>query len=117
MHLGATPDGRKIVGLRMEPGRAYVVDNGDVRYFDAPRSLRTEAWDITPSSVVVGVMVDSASVTHGYVLENGRFTVIDAPGAKSTVTFGINAQGDIVGGFLTTDGRRLGYVASRAGRR
>ena len=113
MHNGATPDGTKLVGVLSERGEAYVVDRGVLSTFRAPDAKRTEAWDINQQGVIVGVLVDSQSASHGFVLENGRYTRVDFPGAKSTVTFGINAGGDIVGAFETADGQRRAYLARR----
>jgi uncharacterized membrane protein len=75
--------------------------------------VSTEAWDISPSGVIVGTYADAASVSHGFVLENGRYTTLDVPGAKNTVAFGINARGEVVGGFEAADGQRRGFIARR----
>lgn len=110
---GATPDGRKMVGLVMDTHRGFVIDRGSFKQFDAPGAVRTEAWDINPSGTIVGVAVGPDSTTHGFVMDRGRFSPIDFPGATSTVAFGINARGDIVGGFVDAAGQRHGYVARR----
>ena len=113
MHNGATPDGRRIVGLRMDTGQGYIFEDGKVTYLVAPASTSTEAWDINASGVIVGTMVDSASVEHGFVFENGTFIRLDMPESKSTIAFGINAKGDIVGGFDNADGKRRAFIASK----
>lgn len=115
MHNGATPDGRRLVGLRMDTGQGYIFEDGKVTYLVAPASTSTEAWDINASGVIVGTMTDSASVEHGFVFENGAFTPLDAPDSKSTIAFGINAKGDIVGGFDNSEGKRRAFIARRAG--
>lgn len=113
MHNGSTPDGHKMVGIVMDTGEAYTVEAGVLRTFMAPEAKKTEAWDISPSGVIVGAFVDAASVSHGFVLENGRYTTLDVPGAKNTVAFGVNTRGDIVGGFQASDGQRRGFIAKR----
>jgi probable HAF family extracellular repeat protein len=126
MHNGATPDGRKIVGLftdmDMTPnkGRAYLIEDGIFTPFDAPGSRHTEAWDMNPAGTIVGLFQDALAPfgVHGYVLERGDFTTIDYPGAVYTDVFGINPRGDIVGKFREFAGGPFhGYVATRvAGR-
>ncbi len=112
MHNGGTPDGTKTVGALTERGEAYVIDRGALTTFKAPNTKLTEAWDVNRSGVIVGVLEEGDSVTHGYVLRDGRYTRIDVPNAKSTVTFGINDKGEIVGSFDTADGQRRGYRAT-----
>jgi uncharacterized membrane protein len=113
MHNGSTPDGDKIVGIVMDTDEAYTVEGGVLSTFMAPEAKKTEAWDISPSGVIVGAFVDAASVSHGFVLENGRYTTLDFPGGKNTVVFGINTRGDVVGGFQTSDGQRRGFIGKR----
>jgi uncharacterized membrane protein len=113
MNNGGTPDGTRIAGLLMDRGLAYIAEEGVLSTFSAPGAAKTEAWDMNPSGIVVGVFVDGASVSHGYVLEDGRFTPLDYPGATNTVAFGINARGDVVGGWDGLDGQRRGFVATR----
>ena len=113
MHNGATPDGRRIVGLRMDTAQGYILEDGKVTYLVAPASTATEAWDINASGVIVGTRVDSASVEHGFVFEKGAFTALDVPSSKSTIAFGINASGDIVGGFDNAEGKRRAFIARR----
>ncbi len=111
MSNGGTPDGRTIVGLVMDTRRAFIVDGGVLSPFDAPGSVRTEAWDINPSGTVVGLYEDSTSATHGYLRQGGTFTTVDYPGATSTMIFGINAAGDLVGAAKDGAGMQHGFVA------
>jgi uncharacterized membrane protein len=113
MSNGGTPDGRTVVGLVMDTRRAFIVDEGVLSLFDAPGSVRTEAWDINPSGTVVGLFEDSTSATHGYLRQGETFTTIDYPGAASTMVFGINAAGDLVGAAKDSTGKPHGFVAKR----
>jgi uncharacterized membrane protein len=114
MTNGATPDGRKAVGLILGERRSAFIAEGDrVTHLEAPGSTSTEAWDINAAGLIVGAMVDSAKVTRGFVLKGGRWTTIHPPASRSTVAFGINARGEIVGGWEDTLGRRRAYIAAR----
>ncbi|HSE27887.1 MAG TPA: hypothetical protein VLA95_06620 [Gemmatimonadales bacterium] len=113
MSNGGTPDGRTVVGLVMDVRRAFIVEGGILSLFDAPGSVRTEAWDVDPSGTVVGLFEDSTSATHGYLRQGGSFTRIDYPGAASTMVFGINAAGDLVGAAKDSAGKQHGFVARR----
>jgi probable HAF family extracellular repeat protein len=113
MSNGGTPDGRKVVGLVMDTRRAFFMEAGVVSLFDAPGSVRTEAWDINPSGAVVGLFEDSTGATHGYLRQGGTFTTVDYPGAASTMVFGINAAGDLVGAAKDSAGTQHGFLATR----
>jgi hypothetical protein len=122
MHNGATPSGHRITGLFTNmtgKRRAYVLEDGVFTPFDAPNSVATQAWDMSPSGTIVGLFVDAASLTHGFVLDRGQFSRIDYPLTPSTNpnytdVFGINASGDIVGKFGEgPNGPFHGYVATR----
>lgn len=122
MNNGATPGGRKVVGLFTDmatgKGRAYLIENGDFTPFDAPLSSYTDAWDISPNGTIVGSFGEATAPSrfHGYVLKRGEFTTIDFPLSAYTDVFGINASGDIVGKFKeTATGPFHGYVAVRTG--
>ncbi|MEX1186805.1 MAG: hypothetical protein WEA80_09470 [Gemmatimonadaceae bacterium] len=110
MHNGATPDGRRIVGFDMATSRAYLIADGVFTYFAVPGSVVTEAWDMNTSGTIVGMFVDSGSVTHGFVLQDGDYVSVDYPNAKSTVAFGTNTSGDIVGAFTDASGGRRAYI-------
>ncbi|MDP9202501.1 MAG: hypothetical protein M3P26_11305 [Gemmatimonadota bacterium] len=116
MHNGATPSLHRITGLFTDgtgKGRAYVIEGGVFTPFDAPNSVFTAAWDMSPSGTIVGLFADAASHTHGFVLERGQFTTIDYPGSTYTDIFGINASGDLVGKYReTASGPFHGYVAT-----
>ncbi len=113
MSNGGTPDGRTVVGLVMDTRRAFIADGGELSLFDAPGSVRTEAWDINASGTVVGLFEDSTSRTHGYLRQGEAFTPVDYPGATSTMIFGINAAGDLVGAATDSAGVQHGFVAKR----
>jgi probable HAF family extracellular repeat protein len=113
MYSGATPDGRRTVGLLAIEGRAFIADGQRVTQLEAPGSSTTEAWDINASGTIVGVRVDHDEVAHGFVYENGRWITLSVPGARSSAAFGINAHGTIVGVSEDAEGVRRGYLASR----
>lgn len=138
MTNGATPDGRRMAGLVMDgtrevqkpgqavgpagvnwrkyAGRAFVVDDGVLSLFDVPGALRTEAWDVSPSGMIVGMFQDSSTAAHGFIREGETFTTIDFPGAAATMVFGTNAAGDLVGNATDSTGRTHGFVARRRNR-
>jgi len=115
MNNGALPGGDVIVGLYTEMetnrGRGYVLNNGDFIPFDAPGSVFTAAWDISPSGVVVGVYRDTAQKFHGFRWDGDGFSAIDYPTAVATRAFGVDARGDIVGAYLDSANRTHGFVA------
>lgn len=116
MSNGGTPDRRMIVGLVMDTGRAFVVNDGVVTFFDIPGSLRTEAWDISPSGMIVGLFEDSSSTAHGFFRQGEIVTRFDYPGAASTMIFGTNAAGAFVGAAQDSAGRTHGFVGVRTRR-
>ena len=128
MHNGATPDGRRIVGLwtDMMSGRreGYMIDDGVFHTFVVPGSNLTAAWDVNPAGVIVGVYRTGAGtstapfVSHGFIRSDGRradgdveYVTLDVPGATSTTAFGINASGVVVGSYAQA-GKTYGFVAS-----
>lgn len=121
MHNGASPDGRRIVGLYTDmmdgQPKGYVIEDGAFTplVFDDGTSTTTQtaAWDVNPSGAIVGNHRDATGF-HGFILVDGDYTAIDVPlsGATVTRTFGVNARGDIVGSFLL-GGRTRAYVARR----
>src|SRR5205807_755152 len=62
MHTGATPDGKKIVGLLNAAGgsRGYLLDGLNFIPFDFPGSTFTQAYDINPSGDIAGFYRDAA---------------------------------------------------------
>ena len=131
MHMGATPNGKTIVGYYTAANttggygtgartRGYVLDDGDMVPFDVKSSKLTQAMDINPAGVVAGLYTDLAGTTHGFLVktsglavEDWEYTTIDVPGATLTRIRGIDASGDIVGDYIGTDGRNHGFLASR----
>jgi probable HAF family extracellular repeat protein len=115
MHNGATPDGQLIVGLftdmRDNRGKAYMIDRGRFSALEVPGSVSTAAWDVNPSSVIVGNFADSAGVVHGFQYDGQAFGRVDVTGARATRVFGINAHGDMVGAFVDAAGRTHGFLA------
>jgi hypothetical protein len=116
MNNGATPDGRRIVGLytnMMANNRteAYIIDNGVFTPFLVPGSNLTTAWDVNPRGDVVGVYRD-ASGFHGYVMTTEGIATIDVPGASATRAFGINARGDVIGTYVA-GGVTHSFLATR----
>lgn len=116
MHNGATPSGRRIVGLytnvaagnRLE---GYIIDDGVFTPLLIPGSNLTTAWDVNPRGDVAGVYREG-TVYHGYVFSaEGEVTMIDFPGASATRAFGINPGGDVVGIYVL-GGVTHGFQAS-----
>jgi hypothetical protein len=115
MHSGASPDGRRVVGLLSSDGRAYLIEGERVTYLEAPGSSATEAWDVNGAGLVVGAAIDSAKRASSVLFSSGVWTPLEVPGARTSVAFGINARGDVVGGWEDSLGRRRAFVARRRG--
>ena len=124
MNNGATPDGKTIVGLYVDPpseaGRyhGYVVENGNLHRYDVPGSVLTQIWGINPGADFVGLYDDASGSEHGFIQRRGRpaplaIDVPSAPPFNSVLTdaFAINAAGVIVGLYIDTNGSFHGYVA------
>lgn len=113
MNNGATPDGRRVVGLytnmMTNRGEAYIIDDGVFTSYMVPNSTMTAAWDVNPRGDVAGVYRD-ASGFHGFVLSGDAVTTFDFPGATATRVFGINAAGAVVGAYVA-GGKTHGFVA------
>ena len=114
MHNGATPDGKSIVGFFMDNdgrNKAYVMVEGRFSAVEVPGALATNAWDVSPSAVMVGDYTDAAGSVHGFQYANGVFGRVDVPDAAITRGRGINGNGDIVGNFVDRSGRTHGFIA------
>ena len=115
MNNGATPNGRRIVGLwtNMMTGRGegYVIDDGEFTSFVVPGSTSTAAWDVNPGGEIAGVY-SNGTVVHGFVRSGDEYVSIDFPGATATRAFGINARGDVVGSYVIGV-RTFGFLARR----
>lgn len=133
MHTGATPDGKIIVGFytdRTVPlpaprpgesdhsghGHGYVLEGTRFTSFDVPGSTMTQAHDISPSGVIVGIFQDVAGKTHGFLRRGTAYTTIDVPQSASTAVLGINEAETIVGTFTDGSGTRHG-LEGRGGSR
>lgn len=118
MHNGATPSGKRVVGLFMNMmtnrSESYVIENGEFMEFVVPDSIQTSAWDMNPRGEIVGVYRDSSNRVHGFVRQGDRYLTVDVPGATITRVFGINAGGDVVGNFVDAAGRIRGFLGTRA---
>jgi probable HAF family extracellular repeat protein len=116
MHNGATPDGKRIVGLWSDAGNhghGYLLEHDNFAPFDVPDSLSTAAWDISARLEIVGVYTDSNRKVHGFLVDaDWQFTTIDFPGATVTRTLGINSRGDVVGAYVS-GGITHGYIGRR----
>jgi uncharacterized membrane protein len=114
MNNGATPDGRRIVGLytNMMAGRqeGFLIDDGAFTPLVVPGSLSTAAWDINPAGEIVGAYRNAAGF-HGFALREDVYEPIDVPGATATRAFGINPRGNVVGTYVA-GGRTHGFLAS-----
>ena len=115
MHNGATPDSQLIVGLFTDMadgrGKAYIIRRGSFSAFEVPGSVQTQAWDVNPAGLIVGVYRDNGGAFHGFRYDGQVFGRVDVPGATATRVFGINSQGDMVGAFIDTAGRTHGFFA------
>src|SRR5204862_631736 len=104
MHNGAMPDGKKIAGYYFDMSgrnRAYLLDGINFIPFDVPGSTFTQAWDMNPSSEIVGLYRDAAGNFHGFLVDaDWHFTTIDVPGASATRVFGINPRSDVTGSYV-----------------
>jgi hypothetical protein len=102
---GGTPSGRTLTGfftdMTVTPSKArgFVLEGGRFAPFDVPSSSSTQAWDMTPSGIIVGFFQDAASpnATHGFVRDGEQYTTINYPGSTYTDVFGTNASGALVG--------------------
>ncbi len=114
MRNGGTPDGSTIVGFftDLTTGLTHgdFVQDGSLKPFDVPGSNLTQAWDINPAGVVVGVFRSTTGKFHGFLLRAGRFTAIDFPGAITTRAFGINPGGEVVGAYIDASGKMHGFL-------
>jgi hypothetical protein len=115
MHNGATPDGKRIVGLYMNMdagnrGEGYLIEGGVFTPLLVPGSSFTAAWDMNPAGDVVGVY-RNASGFHGFLLRADQYVSIDVPGATATRAFGVNPGGAIVGNFVS-GGVTRGFLAT-----
>jgi probable HAF family extracellular repeat protein len=115
MHNGATPDGQLVVGLFTDMadgrGKGYVIRRGSFSAFEVPSSTQTQAWDVNPTGLIVGVYRDTTGAFHGFQYDGQTFGRVDVPGASATRVFGINPQGNMVGAFIDAAGRTHGYLA------
>jgi probable HAF family extracellular repeat protein len=119
MYTGATPDGNTIVGLytnlTTSLTHGYVVDHGTFTSFDVPGSNLTQAWDINPEGVIVGLFRDTSGKFHGFLeSRGGEFSAINFPEATATRGFGINPGGDVVGSYVDSTGNTHGFLLSRS---
>jgi uncharacterized membrane protein len=111
MNNGVNPAG-DIVGTYFSPtsGRAeqsYLLRDGTLTWFQAPGSIVTQAYDISPNGTIVGWYRTSLTGPlqfHGFVMEGDEITSIDVPGSTETRVFGVSATGDIVGYYRTATG-------------
>jgi hypothetical protein len=117
MNNGATPSGRRIVGLWTNMmaeggprGEGYIIDDGEFTSFIVPGSTSTAAWDVNSGGEIAGVYANGTGF-HGFVRGN-EYVSIDFPGATATRAFGINARGDVVGSYVI-GGRTFGFLARR----
>jgi uncharacterized membrane protein len=115
---GATPDGRRMVGLytnMMAANRTegFLIDDGEFTPLVVAGSTQTAAWDVNPAGDVVGVYTKAG--VHGFLLRGDVYVAIDfpAPGVRATRATGINARGDVVGTYVAADGTSHGFVASQ----
>src|ERR1051325_8403215 len=88
--------------------------DGEFTSLDVPSSTCTQALAINSEGDIVG-QYGAGGTTHGFVRnKHGGFTSFDVPGpinaGVGTQTRGINDRGDIVGWFVTSGGKRRGFL-------
>jgi len=76
-----------------------------------PGATSTSAGDVSNSGRVIGIYVDTRSLTHGFLWTAAGFQAIDFPNAILTVALGINDSGRIVGDYLDSSGVTHGFLA------
>lgn len=124
MNNGATPDGRIIVGLYVDPPsqagkyHGYIVEDGNFHRYDVPDSTLTQIWGIDAKADFVGLYDDIGGSEHGFLQRRGTADpiTIDVPSASPfnsvlTDAFAINPSGVIVGLYIDTAGNLHGYAA------
>ena len=90
----------------------FLFYQGHLASFMFPGSIRTEAWDISRTGIIVGTYnVSGVAGTRAFMVKSGVFHQIKIPGFLSTNTsaFGVNANGDVVGRFVS-NGAAFGYL-------
>ena len=124
MNNGATPDGKIVVGLYVDPPdqngiyHGSVVQDGLFSPYDVPGSTFTLTWEINPAADFVGYYGDANGNQHGFLQRWGEPapTSIDVPSGppfNSTWTnvFGINSEGALVGLYADSAGTWHGFLA------
>src|SRR5256885_3202553 len=109
MFLGGTPNGHKLTGfftdMTATPSklRGFVLEGGTFAPFDVPSSSSTQAFDMAPSGIIVGLFRDAAApnATHGFVRDGDRYTTINFTGSTSTDVFVTNATSVLERKFLS----------------
>jgi len=93
----------------------YTIDYGTFASFDVPGSNLTNAWDINPQGLIVGVFRDTSGKVHGFQRSSsGDYSAIDYPGAVATRAFGTNPASDVVGAYVDSSGKTHGFLLSRS---
>jgi hypothetical protein len=130
MHNGATPNGRRIVGLYRNRAandrpEAYIIDNGVFTPVLPEGAIFAEGWDMNTAGDAVGFYGYEESIgdgviatrRRGFLLTRNGLSSIQFPAAGVTDTrvFGINARGDVVGHYIV-GGVIRGFLATRSDR-
>jgi uncharacterized membrane protein len=90
----------------------FLLYQGKVSSFMFPGSIRTEAWDISRTGIIVGTYnVRGVAGTLAFMVKSGAFHQITFPGFSTTnaSAFGVNDNGDVVGRFVS-NGAAFGYL-------
>ena len=124
MNNGATPNGKIVVGLYVDPPmpgglyHGYVIENRSFTPYDVPGSTLTQIWGINSSATFVGLYDDANGNEHGFLQRWGESTpvTIDVPASAPfnsilTDAFGINRRGHIVGAYLDSNSNTHGFLA------
>jgi hypothetical protein len=101
----------KIVGWTDDDG--FVCRLGSCQLIDFPGAIKTEAWGINDSGIIVGWYEKGPPYAiHGFASKNGRYISFDYPGAGATAATGINSSGQIVGEYTSDFSAYHGFVTS-----
>jgi hypothetical protein len=73
----------------------FVYSKGKFTPVNFPKSNGTQATGINDKGWVVGLYLDSASLSHGFVKVGTKYTRIDVKGETNTVAWGVNNKGQI----------------------
>lgn len=127
MNLGVNPAG-DIVGYYFGTSTgtpsnraewSYLIQKGEISWFQYPGSFATLATDVNAAGTIVGRYRLSATTGfHGFIFDGTEFQSFDISGATQTFPFGITSTGDITGYYIVGSGTTAvyhGFLLTRRG--